>query len=106
MVKVNLDSPIVFSPAVRVFAPEVLVVKLPVPVEDFEAFAIETNDRSTSDRTTIFNNLIFSFISHRLGILITAPLLGAPHQTKTRAPKKEAQAFAMMTSTPPRPERI
>jgi len=58
-VKLACESKTVFGPAIRMFVTVLVAVKLPVPVEEFEAFATETNEKTTIITTAIFKNLIF-----------------------------------------------
>jgi hypothetical protein len=58
-VKLACESKTVFGPALRMFVTVLVAVKLPVPVEEFEAFATETSEKTTITITAIFNNLIF-----------------------------------------------
>jgi len=72
------------------FTTVLVAVKLPVPVEDFEAFATETNERIAITMTAIFNNLIFLF--HLLHVGYSCH--GAPPRRSARrivsGPKRRA----------------
>jgi hypothetical protein len=65
-VKLTFESKTVFGPALCMLMAVLVAVKLPIPVEDFEAFATETNDRNTTAQNRDFH--VSHFLIHLLEV--------------------------------------
>jgi len=78
------------------FTTVLVAVKLPVPVEDFEAFATETNERIAITITAIFNNLIFLIHLLHIGHFLSRRPSSALRQANRFRPEEKGEQVSKL----------